>query len=232
MAKTFRTKLVLGILAAVMTLALTIGGTLMLFTAQSETATNVVTLGNAAIQLEETGDPEGDDYEVVGVDDFTGIDFGDEIVPGATLDKRPRVTNTGSVPVYVYVDGVLSVTKEGEEGVSYETLTGDVKTQIDSILATVGAGDLGNGWYATTTSPDDYGNLVGTYYLGDGTELTALASGASTSDIFRTVSIPTSVTNVLEGYTITLTLKAYAVQSGGIDETTTIDELKDLFSGI
>jgi hypothetical protein len=126
MAKTFKTKLVLGIMAATLTLALAIGGTLMLFTATSGPATNTVTLGSdIGIALQEydvndewVRDITNDDYVAIGEaykgnveghkQAFDGIDFG-EIIPGGLVDKRPRVYNTGEYSVYVYVEGTFNV---------------------------------------------------------------------------------------------------------------------------
>jgi predicted ribosomally synthesized peptide with SipW-like signal peptide len=121
--KTLKTKLVLGILAAAVSLSLAIGGTLMLFTAQSEEATNVVTLGNADIDLQEATSegqnyfdengnawtPADTDYQMI-TESNTGITYTDSAVPGDAFAKAPRVYNAGSVPVYVKADGVLTIT--------------------------------------------------------------------------------------------------------------------------
>ena len=248
LTKTMKTKLVLGILAAAASLSLAIGGTLMLFTDQSETATNTVTLGNAEIQLEEYApdlpgtDEEGtavvgDEYTIDGEDvTFEGINFGDTIVPGATLDKRPKVTNTGSIPVYVYVDGTITVVSgqdaDGNDVVVDITPKSNeaVAAQVNAILATVGAGELGKGWIGTETSTTANG-VTGTYYYTDANGLKALGAGESTTDIFSEVEIPfEDVDNTLAGYTISLALTAYAVQSEN-NEATTIEDIKAQFNG-
>jgi predicted ribosomally synthesized peptide with SipW-like signal peptide len=110
-------KLILGLVASVLALTLAIGGTLMLFTAQSETATNVVTLGNAAIALQEKNDDN--QFQTIVSDEessvfFPGNKFEDQ-QPGDDLDKEPRVVNTGSIPVYVKVTGEISFMRDAEK---------------------------------------------------------------------------------------------------------------------
>jgi hypothetical protein len=115
-------KLILGLVASTLALTLAVGGTLMLFTAQSETATNVVTLGNAAIELREVNynaddyDPENKEWTKVDPNgEFPGNTFTDSY-PGQKLTKEPLVVNTGTVPVFVKVDGKIVFTgKDGTE---------------------------------------------------------------------------------------------------------------------
>jgi predicted ribosomally synthesized peptide with SipW-like signal peptide len=87
-------------LSAVLVFSLTIGGTLMLFTAQSEKATNVVTVGDLGIDLYENGTKVDAAY--------TGLEF-DNAAPGVDLDKRPTVKHTGGVDAYVRVKATLHV---------------------------------------------------------------------------------------------------------------------------
>jgi hypothetical protein len=125
-------KLILGIVAATLALSLAVGGTLMLFTDTSGPATNVVTLGNVGIALQEYIGKNGNDdvYATIGDalpgegtytkddsidtlstkdDKFSGINFGGAVVPGDTLYKRPRVVNTGANDAYVKVEGELTI---------------------------------------------------------------------------------------------------------------------------
>jgi predicted ribosomally synthesized peptide with SipW-like signal peptide len=249
--KTLKTKLVLGILAAAVSLSLVIGGTLMLFTAQSGEATNTVTLGSAEIALQESDvaiadEEEGQDTYKTVIGDFDGIKFGDKI-PGDVLTKRPRVVNTGNVPVYVYVEGTLVVKGADGAPVSFENF--DITSfdfedidenspaidQIASILASVAGADMGGGWMATAMTPGENG-LTGTWFYGtDESTLTPLeAAGAEndadkTSDIFTTITIPTYVGNALSDYEISLKLKAYAVQSAN-NPNATLGSITALFT--
>lgn len=105
---TTRKKTKLIILTAVLVIALAVSGTLMLFTAQSETAKNVVSLGNVSVRLQESNN--GQDYYTVGFDTdpqdstqlFSGFNYG-SIAPGATIEKYPRVHNAGNIPIYAFL---------------------------------------------------------------------------------------------------------------------------------
>ncbi|MDR1571044.1 MAG: hypothetical protein LBS32_00810 [Clostridiales Family XIII bacterium] len=248
LTKTLKTKLLLGILAAALSLSLAIGGTLMFFSDDSGPATNVVTLDNAEIQLWESDGSSGaqqigDSYDAEDQIEgytykdgaFSGIDFG-EVVPGATLGKEPYVVNSGDIPVYVYVDGSITVKSADGAEVDYDELSDEVKTQIAAILATVGGDDLGSNeyakWVGTETAVVD-GAITGTYYLVDATgALYALPAGDPTPNIFESVTIPfETVDNTLSGYEITLTLTAYAAQSEN-NTATDIDDLKALFDTV
>jgi predicted ribosomally synthesized peptide with SipW-like signal peptide len=236
--KTLKTKLVLGILAAAVSLSLAMGGTLMLFTAQSEEATNVVTLGNAAISLQESDDPLFDEEGDAITPTYTAANNGnllefDNVQPGDTLYKRPQVTNTGSVPVFVYVEGILTVldADNGEVDLSGVTISeegdisggSEVAQQVYSILNSVNAEALSSDWKGTPidTTVASTGILTGAWYYADdvdvlkvlGTIDEAVDGSGVTSDIFTTIEVPTSVDNALAKYSISLKLKAYAVQS-------------------
>jgi predicted ribosomally synthesized peptide with SipW-like signal peptide len=255
--KTAKTKLVLGILAAAVSLSLAIGGTLMLFTAQTDIATNVVTLGSADIALQESGVLNGneDTYLTVGKKYaafetpenlegvFTGFDFGDEIIPGDTIYKKPRVVNTGNIPVYVYVEGTLSVTYTNAAGVvtpvnftpahlaDPTNAPADVK-ELMSILNSVIGEDMGDYWWASPVKADN-NKLVGTWYYANidndaFVSLKALDPDVATDDIFTQVEIPDTVTSLLEGYKISLDFKACAVQSDN-NNAANIDQLKAQF---
>jgi predicted ribosomally synthesized peptide with SipW-like signal peptide len=247
--KTMKSKLVLGILAAAVSLSLAIGGTLMLFTADSETATNVVTLGSASIELQEF-DKASNGYKAIDKTEFTGIEFLN-VVPGATLEKRPQVKNNGSVPVYVYVEGTLTVDGDDVDLSSIEfdnagNIVGgtEVAQQVYAILDSVNATALTSSWKGTPiddTQAED-GILTGIWYYSDTVgELDILPVGGTTGDIFTKVVIPfEDVDNALAGYTISLALTAYAVQSDNNNATALeltddvsfdVDYIKDQFAG-
>jgi predicted ribosomally synthesized peptide with SipW-like signal peptide len=117
--KTMKKKLILGILAAALSLTLAISGTLMLFTAESKEATNVVTLGNLEIALQEKGGTPGETTESTGDNPktvgntydgkiFNGIQFG-VVQPNQKITKAPRVVHTGGVDAYLRVRAEVKV---------------------------------------------------------------------------------------------------------------------------
>jgi hypothetical protein len=229
--KTLKTKLVLGILAAAASLTLVVGGTLMLFTAESGTATNVVTLGKAKIQIEES---QGGDYNLV----VGELDFGDKVLPGDSITKRPRVANTGDTDVYLYVDGLLKITNSYGDPID---LTNDANANFReyalAILNEMKAEDLGADWKGASTTVTKEGISGRYYYVNeeDTSSLKILQKDDETSDIFTTVDIPTSIKSDLSGYTIKLDLKAYAVQAKNSDgkeliDDASIDNIANLFA--
>jgi hypothetical protein len=128
-----KNKLVLSIIAVAACMTLAISGTLMLFTAQSEIATNIVTVGRGVggingeeMKLQEKDEDEGGyDYqnlEEVYIDHFEhgtygttdgkfkGLNFG-EVYPAAVVTKKPRVArfDTDGVDAYLRVKAELTV---------------------------------------------------------------------------------------------------------------------------
>ncbi|MDR1538673.1 MAG: hypothetical protein LBU32_11895 [Clostridiales bacterium] len=115
-------KIALGIIAGVMALALTITGTLMLFTSESELATNVVTFGDLRIHQEEKGGKligEDEDHADGYVEDYTTVTDGTggaftginylELGPGEKFDKLPRVVHDAGVDAYLRVMSSVKV---------------------------------------------------------------------------------------------------------------------------
>jgi hypothetical protein len=99
-----RKKLALSILAAILAALIAVTGTLMLFSYESDAATNVVTLGDIEDgDLEESDDPPDDVPDDEEYDDDDDDEPGDEyeVIPGETIYKRPRLT-VGKTPVSVY----------------------------------------------------------------------------------------------------------------------------------
>jgi hypothetical protein len=249
--KTMKKKLILGILAAALSLTLAISGTLMLFTATTEEdpATNVVTLGNAAIQMWEHDGTLNTKPQMIGgkyedeeqlpkgtyVDDvFKGIDF-DVVAPGASLNKKTYVENTGDVNVYVYVKGVLKLYDEEGNPVDLNDLDDDVLAQVAAISKTLDADDLGDNWYGSGgyAQLNSNGEYEGYYYRvnseedeGETGTLLPLAVGATTGSIFKNpIVIPaTTVGNALANYKFEFVLTAYAVQSDHNTVTAIVDE--------
>ena len=130
-------QLVLGIVAVCLVMALIIGGTLMLFSAESKKATNVVTTGDADIDLwEGGGGDDPDDPEItprpVDPDDpedpFKGIEY-DDVTPGDILPKTPFIKNKGTIPVYTRVVARFTVSKK-----DYSALTEDNISFIEGLM--------------------------------------------------------------------------------------------------
>lgn len=92
-------KIVVTLLAVVLLIGCTVGGTLAWLSAQTSTVTNTFAVGNINIDLEETINGTKTSAKT---SDVTNNNF--KIVPGATESKDPVVTvEKGSEKCYVYV---------------------------------------------------------------------------------------------------------------------------------
>jgi len=232
-----RKKLVLGIIAAATALALVVGGTLMLFTATTSTATNVVTLGSAKAHLEEKNNDEttytiedGSHYHDINT--YTKNGQGNWIQtggnPGDTAFKAPRIVNDGSVPIYVKVDGVFTICKSvTDAGVTtYEPLSATELTTLVNALPTDFLDTLYQSlnidtdhWSGIGIVANNDGTFTGTWYYteSENGDLLALDPTTPTSDIFTTFTIPNfqdpDINNLLAGLSFQLQLTGYVVQS-------------------
>jgi hypothetical protein len=210
-------KLVLGIVAAALSLYLAVGGTLMLFTAQTETATNVVTLGAAKIVLQEKNNNDTDFINVPkdGVYSIGGSGKDGLAQPGDTLKKAPRITNDGSVDVYVYVATEISAWKDNVQ-VNISELYGKFldttskEAGLLTALATAGFSansltgvvDVPYQWRGIDIKDMDWTadgkSLLGGFYYSESTssvgsdeaKLYALKPGESTLPIFTAIKVP------------------------------------------
>lgn len=142
-----RRKVALTAAAVAMVGTLAVGGTLAWFT-DTETATNVVTLGNVDIVLNEDG--EGSDERTSGVAVKGGLEYSN-IMPGDTLPKdveialvsgsndayvRAQITVSGSLLELIGEDGNLSDIVTLKKGT--EAITGWEKKDNDTWVAIVG----------------------------------------------------------------------------------------------
>jgi hypothetical protein len=95
------------VITAVLVIALAVTGTLMFFTATTETATNVVTIGGLNVVLEESDD-DGLTYQLIGPNGISGLNYADA-APGDVLKKRPRINNKGKLGIYAYMELEIKV---------------------------------------------------------------------------------------------------------------------------
>lgn len=114
-------KVALTAAAVAMVGTLAVGGTLAWFT-DTETATNVVTMGNVDVTLTEDGGEDG----VTGDDGLTYQD----VMPGDVFDKTVKVGNEGQD---AYVRAIIQVS--GNENITVDTMPDFIKddTALDLI---------------------------------------------------------------------------------------------------
>lgn len=205
-----RKKVALTAAAVAMVGTLAVGGTLAWFT-DTETATNVVTVGNVDVKIDETGEGEVNE-------DGDGLNY--DVMPGKTYEKNVDITNVGNNPAYMKAiitvssnnPNVLEAVAEGY--ISLDELNG---YSVD------------NAWKAV-----DDGVQYEIYYLGNGDYI---AESGDVWNLFDSFTFPSSLGNVFENSSFTIDIEVQAIQSdnneigeGGIeaifDEITATSEGK------
>ena len=225
-------KLLLGGVALLVVVGLVAGGTLMLFSDTTDEAHNVVTLGEAKIELwEDGGEIIRDGVPVPGYDqhfdekvdgNWDGFDWMDANArPGDIIKKAPYIRNTGSVPVYIKATGRFGIIDADENDVALADLAAMFPTlSFDDLYETLyfaGATGTNPNWTPGPYSNDaDYYYGVWYYTNGPSGPLAEVQPGVATGVIFDEVRIPLEgFMDALQGYTFYLDIIGYAVQSNG-----------------
>jgi predicted ribosomally synthesized peptide with SipW-like signal peptide len=205
-------------LSIVLVFSLAIGGTLMLFTAESKVATNVVTTGTADILLKEWDVIEGKYVDVTEDKTFTlkGDTYG-TLVDGDNIVKRPQVENTGDADVYLYVE----VSILAPNGWSSDKIAAAF---ADSNITFNYTDD----WHGITPVPTETGIKGGFFYVTERAGyLRALESGKTSSDVFESLTGAIDLPAELEGQDISIAVKAYGLQANNNDSLAKADKLSE-----
>jgi predicted ribosomally synthesized peptide with SipW-like signal peptide len=187
-------KLGLGILSLVLVLSLAIGGTFMLFTDKSETATNVVTVGDGMhIDLYENG------IKVEGA--FTGLDI--DAVVGVASEKAVTVEHTGGPDAYLRVKASFDITDTSGAPITtgfgsiltvsgstmYNILNADQKAYFNFIVAADPEANVSGEWVFVPDTSVGYTSAKTPvsgyfYYVDTAGKLAPFTSGTTTTAIF------------------------------------------------
>ena len=156
------------ITAVILTLILIIGGILAYFT-DVDTKTNSFKMGNVSIKVVEEN-WEGGETGVV------------DIVPNQIVNKDPKIENTGSTDVYVFIKVKVPYAN---------VVVGDVEAAAETELFTY---DLNAGWVEVGTSTKDEQDktITHVYAYVDSTNtsvLKALEATEKTPTVFDTVKL-------------------------------------------
>lgn len=184
-----RKKVALSIAAAAMVGTLAVGGTLAWFT-DTETATNVVTMGNVDVKLSEAG-------EGTGMTEGSGLTYTD-IMPGKEYIKSAMVENVGND---AYVRAIL-------------TVSSSKKDVIDEFLKKNGFEIVGLEEDVEWTAVGEDGKQAQTtLYYNDND---VFKSGAEWN-LFDGFAIPASWGNEFEGADFNIKIDVEAIQSDNIE---------------
>lgn len=196
------------ILLCVTLVALAAIGATFAYLTDTKTVDNTFTMGNVAIKLDETNvnDPTGDRV--------TSNAY--NVYPGAVVTKDPIVHNTGKNAAYIRA--TVNVSNWMNLCAAYypdfkETFPNDGYKAALNLLV----GELGEGWSVVGVEAGDtftIGQFDAKFILKyDG----KLASGADTTAMFQTVTIPTGIDNVNTDSFKEVKVVAQAIQADGFE---------------
>ncbi len=188
-----------------------VGGAVAYFT-DVDAAKNKIEIGNVHIDLDEPSWDSTPDTDSDGIPDTA-----DEIVPGQTIPKDPRITNTGKNDAYVYL--TVSVPKAN---VITANIDGTLKNNGKASSTQLFNYAVNDGWklMSTDTSAADKNVYVYGYSK-------SIKAGDVTSTLFDSVTF----VNVIEGQGLEdnvfdIDIDASAIQAG---ETGTMEEAYQKF---
>lgn len=185
------------IVVAIALVAVLLIGGLLAYLTDTDTATNVFTLGdNIEISLSETAWVAAN---------------GEGIHPGANIAKNPIITNDSSTtPAYVFAEVVVPCYDSNADGTADDALF-----TLDTI---------GSGWTLISTSAVDTTAKTITYVYAYGTAsaMTPLAASTSTSAVFSSVTLKSTLTATQKATagTTNIVVNAYGIQIDNLGVTT------------
>lgn len=196
------------ILLCVTLVALAAIGATFAYLTDTKTVDNTFTMGNVAIKLDETNvnDPTGDRV--------TSNTY--NVYPGAVVTKDPIVHNTGKNAAYIRA--TVNVSNWMNLCAAYypdfkETFPNDGYKAALNLLV----GELGEGWSVVGVEAGDtftIGQFDAKFILKYDGEL---ASGADTTAMFQTVTIPAGIDNANTDSFKEVKVVAQAIQADGFD---------------
>ena len=196
------------ILLCVTLVALAAIGATFAYLTDSKTVNNTFTMGNVAIKLDETN-----------VNDPTGARVTSNeynVYPGAVVTKDPIVHNTGKNAAYiratVNVSNWMNLCAAYYPDFKYTFGQEGYKAALNLLV-----GELGEGWSVVGVEAGDtftIGQFDAKFILKyDG----KLASGADTTAMFQTVTIPAGIDNANTESFSGVKVVAQAMQADGFD---------------
>ena len=183
-------------------------GTATAFFTDRDGVSNIFTVGNIDISLEEPGwDPEK----------------GKDMTPMEEVDKDPTVVNEGANEAYVFVRVSVPRALAATAGQNGEY----VKAEVQDLFRY----DLNQGWTQVKSEIED-GKSIYTYgYTGDDGNMRSLAKASRTEPVFDSVSLINLIEGQLDGSQLTIEVEALAIQTRDVGEGRPEEVLKLLEAG-
>lgn len=178
-----KTKKILALaLAAVLLVAVSVGGTIAYLTAKTGEVTNTFTPSNVSIELDET----------------VPANKTAQMIPGATIAKDPDVTYTTNVPAYVFVKVTKSVNYDTYLE-DYDVASGwnllETTMEVDGIYTTVAV------FYKEVTAGATDVAILDPEYVTVKDEVTNELMKALTADTYPTLSFQAYIIQKQSGST-------------------------------
>ena len=190
--------------AAIMFAVFIVGGAVAFFT-DTDTKTNTFTVGDVEISLTE------ENWSTTDADSDGVPDAAEGLMPGDSVAKDPKITNTGSNDAYVFAKVEIPCTTDtpAEEIFSYTT---------------------NSGWYLMSNGSCSAGTATKIYAYGTSSAMTTLppTSGSNaTATLFDTVSLNSTIDGSETGLSgnKNVVVTGYAVQTTGLGSATTPNDI-------
>jgi len=192
-----RKRLLLALIAVLLSMAMVTGGTLMLFTWKSGTATNTVTTGNVHFTFGESADG-GQTWQAVDDDSGLTLNFSsaNDFYPGDSVAKRAQIMNDGDVSAYLKVEAKITYGAEDPLDAHYADSLAHQKIILDALFNywdTAGSRIYGDGFIIDPASVV-FGNGETTftlYYASRVNQLTEFNAGDTAELLNADIHLPT-----------------------------------------
>ena len=210
--------ILLTLTAAVLAMAVGVGGTIAYFTSTTENVKNTFTVGNVAITLDEAKVTYADDVWTAGEERVQSNTY-ENVYPGAELPKDPTIhVAADSQDAYVAMKVVIS------EAGAWLALAGDHPTLNN--LENVFEGYIEADWSKIAFNYDEAADTLTYVYMWEQGKVSA----GDDLTLFTAMNIPKELSSeeiaTIDGFTVTAT--GYAVQAQGVNAETAKTELLKL----
>lgn len=199
-------KIVLGGVCALALVTGSVMGTMAYLTSKTEAVENTFTVGNVAITLDEANTDEN----------------------GTTTSGRGNGNRYKLMPGHTYTkDPTVHVAEGSEDCYLFVTVKDDLAA-IEDTTTTVADQIIAKGWRVVETTNKNEDEVV--YVYTNNTDKPVVVNKSANVDVFSNLKIKSDATaDTLKNYgDKKITVKAYAIQSDGIADTTAPSDIWDM----
>ena len=194
---------------------------ILAYLTDSDSAINKFTVGNVDIDLVEEQWDEADDENKNGIPDYA-----EDIAPGTTIVKDPKVKNVGETDAYIFLkvkvpaDKVVTVNADGTR----KNDGAEVDTPLFTYTTNSGWAKIASADEVETDTDDNVLSYTYVYYYED-----AIGKNEETSTLFDNVTFANIIEGYEEGAEKQIDIEAYAIQKDNLPEGTTIPQAYSIY---